>query len=283
MTMDKRAKRIDMKRALIYASAIVLAALWFAPVWFSLTMADKSNSEYVKGSLWGLPRTFSIFHNMGQAWAGAGLGLGFINSVAYGVFGAALAVLVAAMASYGLVVLRPKRRLLWFVVIFSGSVLPPQLYLIPVYRMYNAVGLYNTRIGLIIFYTAWAIPFATLVLRGYFSTIPEELVGAARVDGASELRIFRSIYMPMSVSALAVVFLFQFTAIWNDLLFGLVLSSSNGVRPVMPDLFGLFGTYSSSAVPVVLSGALLAAAPTVVLFFGLQKYFLRGLVVTFTR
>jgi ABC-type spermidine/putrescine transport system permease subunit II len=141
MTMDKRAKRIGMKRALIYASAIVLAALWFAPVWFSLTMADKSNSEYVKGSLWGLPHTFSLLHNMGQAWAGAGLGLGFINSVAYGVFGAALAVLVAAMASYGLVVLRPKRRLLWFVVIFSGSVLPPQLYLIPVYRMYNAVGL----------------------------------------------------------------------------------------------------------------------------------------------
>lgn len=275
--------RIAAARAFSYTCAIVLAALWFAPVWFTLTLADKSNSEYVKQSLWAVPHHFSLFGNMGQAWLTAGLGQGFINSVIYGVAGAVLAVLVAALASYALVVLRPKRRFLWFVVIFSGTVLPPQLYLIPVYRMYNTLGLYNTRVGMIIFYTAWAVPFATLVLRGYFSTIPQELVGAARVDGASELRIFRSIYMPMSVPALAVVFLFQFTAIWNDLLFGLVLSNSPSIRPVMPNLFGLFGVYSSSSVPVVLAGALLAAAPTVALFFGLQKYFLRGLVITFGR
>lgn len=278
-----RHTRTAMARVFSYGSAIVLAALWFAPVWFSLSLADKSNSEYVKQSLWAVPHSFSLFRNMGQAWSSAGLGQGFINSIIYGVVGAALAVLVAALASYALVVIRPKRRLFWFVVIFSGTVLPPQLYLIPIYRMYNTVGLYNTRVGMIIFYTAWAVPFATLVLRGYFSTIPAEIAGAARVDGASELRIFRSIYMPMSLAALAVVFLFQFTAIWNDLLFGLVLSNSNSVRPVMPNLFGLFGVYASSATPVVLAGALLAAAPTVTLFFTLQKYFLRGLVLTFGK
>lgn len=266
-----------------YAVAGVLAALWLAPIWFTLTLADKSNREYVHGGLWSLPQTFRLFSNMGTAWSTAGLGQGFINSLVYGIVGAALAVLIASMASYALVVLKPKRRLLWFVVIFSGTVLPPQLYLIPIYRLYNQAGLYNTRMGLIIFYTAWAVPFATLVMRGYFTTIPNEIVGAARVDGATEARIFRSVYMPMSFSAIAVVFLFQFTAIWNDLLFGLVLSSSNSVRPVMPSLFGLFGVYSSSAIPVVLAGALLAAGPTIILFFGLQKYFLRGLVMTIAR
>jgi len=281
--MATKRNGVTPMKAVGYVVAVILAALWLAPIWFTLTLADKSNGEYVHGSLWALPHTFRLFNNMGTAWSTAGLGEGFVNSLIYGIVGAALSVLIAAMASYALVVLRPKRRLLWFVVIFSGTVLPPQLYLIPIYRLYNQVGLYNTRIGLIIFYTAWAVPFATLVMRGYFSTIPHELVGAARVDGATETRIFRSIYMPMSFSAIAVVFLFQFTAIWNDLLFGLVLSSSNSVRPVMPSLFGLFGVYSSSAIPVVLAGALLAAGPTVVLFFALQKYFLRGLVMTIAR
>lgn len=281
--MATKRNGVTPMKAVGYVVAVILAGLWLAPIWFTLTLADKSNGEYVHGSLWALPHTFRLFDNMGTAWSTAGLGEGFVNSLIYGIVGAALSVLIAAMASYALVVLRPKRRLLWFVVIFSGTVLPPQLYLIPIYRLYNQVGLYNTRSGLIIFYTAWAVPFATLVMRGYFSTIPHELVGAARVDGATETRIFRSIYMPMSFSAIAVVFLFQFTAIWNDLLFGLVLSSSNSVRPVMPSLFGLFGVYSSSAIPVVLAGALLAAGPTVVLFFALQKYFLRGLVMTIAR
>lgn len=278
-----RSARARAARLGIYACATVLAALWFAPIWFSLSIADKSNSEYLKESLWAPPKAFALFHNIAAAWGASGLGQGFVNSLIYGVVGAGLAVLLASLACYGLVVLRPKRRLFWFIVIFSGTVLPPQLYLIPVYRMYQTIGLYNTRVGLIMFYMAWAVPFATLVMRGYFSTIPEELVGAARLDGASEFRIFRSIYLPMSVAALTVVFLFQFTAIWNDLLFGLVLTSSSSVRPVMPSLFSLFGVYSSSATPVVLAGALVAAGPTIVLFFALQKYFMRGIVMTFGR
>lgn len=266
-----------------YAITAILAALWLAPIWFTVSLADKSSGQYVHQGLWSLPRGVDIFTNVLHAWNAAGLGRGFVNSLLYGLVGASLGVIVAALASYALVVLRPRRKLAWFVVIFSGMVLPPQLYLIPLYKMYSVVGLYNTRVGMIIFYTAWAVPFAALVLRGYFSTVPQELVGAARVDGAGDFRIFRSIYMPIAVPALAVLFLFQFTAIWNDLLFGLVLTSSSAVRPVMPSLFGLMGVYASSATPVVLAGALVASAPTLVLFFGLQKYFLEGLTLAVRR
>src|SRR5581483_6088695 len=93
--------------------------------------------------------------------------------------------------------------------------------------------LYNSRLGLLLFYTSISVPFCTLVLRGFYSTVPPEYREAALVEGAAEARILRSVYAPLSVSAALVLFLFQFTWIWNDLLFGIVLSSSPSVPLVM--------------------------------------------------
>ena len=146
--------------------------------------------------------------------------------------------------------------------------------------MYNALNLYDTQIGMIIFYTAISIPFSTLVMRGFFSTVPTEIVEAARVDGCSEIGIFFNMYVPLSFAALLVVFLLQFTWIWNDLLFGLVLGVSNNVRPVMPSLTSLMGVYSGISFTVVLAGALVASTPTLILFLGLQKYFMEGLTLS---
>ena len=202
------------------------------------------------------------------------------NSIIYGVVGGTLAVLIAGLASYGLVVLKIPGAFTWFLVIYSGTLFPLQIYIVPLYQMYNALGLYDTQVGMVIFYTAISVPFATLVLHGFFSTIPEELAAAARVDGCSEVGIFWRIYLPLSFSALLVVFLLQFTWIWNDLLFGLVLSNSNEIRPVMPSLSSLSGVYNGASFTIVLAGALIASAPTLVLFLGLQKYFLQGLTLS---
>jgi multiple sugar transport system permease protein len=127
------------------------------------------------------------------------------------------------------------------------------------------------------------VPFCTLVLRGFYSTVPREYREAAVVEGASEARILRSIYVPLSRSAVLVLFLFQFTWIWNDLLFGIVLSTSPSVRPVMASLSSLLGVYASSSLPVVLSGALIAASPTLLLFFGLRRFFTQGLTLVARR
>ena len=176
--------------------------------------------------------------------------------------------------------MRLKGAFWWFITIYSGTMFPFQMYVIPLYKMYTWLGTYDTRLGMILFYTAVCIPFSTLVLRNFFTTVSEEIPEAARVDGCGHFRIFWSMYLPLSKSALAVLFLFQFTWIWNDLLFGLTLSNSPGVRPVMPALDGLMGIYSSTSMPVLLAGCLVASAPTVLLFAGLQRYFMQGLTLS---
>ena len=271
---------IRVSTLILYIVAVIFALLWLFPLWITITTAMKSTPDFISNAFWLFPREFNLVQNMTQAWNSGGLGQGFVNSLIYGVLGGALAVLIAGLASYGLVVLKVPGAFTWFLIIYSGTLFPLQIYIVPLYQAYNALGLYDTQIGMVIFYTAFAVPFATLVMRGFFSTIPEEIAAAARVDGGSEFAIFWRIYLPLSFSALLVVFLLQFTAIWNDLLFGLVLSNSNEVRPIMPSLTSLSGIYNGASFTVVLAGALLASAPTLVLFLGLQKYFLQGLTLT---
>jgi multiple sugar transport system permease protein len=131
-----------------------------------------------------------------------------------------------------------------------------------------------------LFYTAIAIPFCLFVLRGFFATIPGEVQDAARLDGAGDFRIYWRIFMPLARGPVAVLFLFQFTWIWNDLLFGLVLSTSDGTRPIMPSLLGMQGMFAGTGPPVVLAGALIGSLPTVALFLFLGRYLLRGLTLT---
>jgi multiple sugar transport system permease protein len=271
---------ISLSKIILYAAAIILALLWLFPLWLTVSIAIKSPSDFTNNPFWFLPREFNFFQNIASAWNSAGLGQGFVNSLLYGVVGAGLAVFIASLASYGLVVLKVRGAFIWFLVIFSGTMFPLQCYAVPLYQMYNALNLYDTQIGMIIFYTAISIPFSTLVMRGFFSTIPEEMVEAARLDGGHEIDIFFTIYLPLSLAALLVVFLLQFTWIWNDLLFGLVLGVSTNVRPVMPSLTSLMGVYSSISFAVVLAGALVASTPTLILFLGLQKYFLEGLTLS---
>ena len=272
--------QIKISRSVLYVVAVIFALIWLFPLWITITTAAKSTPDFINNAFWLFPREFNLFQNMAQAWSSAGLGQGFVNSLVYGIVGGGLAVLIAGLASYGLVVLRVPGAYTWFLVIYSGTLFPLQIYIAPLYQTYNALGLYDTQLGMVIFYTAISIPFATLVMRGFFSTIPEEIAAAARVDGSSEFGIFWRIYLPLSFSALLVVFLLQFTWIWNDLLFGLVLSNSNEVRPVMPSLSSLTGVYGGSSFTIVLAGALIASAPTLILFLGLQKYFLQGLTLS---
>ncbi len=272
--------QIKISTPALYVVVVIFALIWLFPLWITITTAAKSTPDFVNNAFWLFPREFNLVQNMAQAWSSAGLGQGFVNSLIYGIVGGGLAVLIAGLASYGLVVLKVPGAYTWFLVIYSGTLFPLQIYIAPLYQTYNALGLYDTQLGMVIFYTAISIPFATLVMRGFFSTIPEEIAAAARVDGSSEFGIFWRIYLPLSFSALLVVFLLQFTWIWNDLLFGLVLSNSNEVRPVMPSLSSLTGVYGGSSFTIVLAGALIASAPTLVLFLGLQRYFLQGLTLS---
>lgn len=273
-------RRTPLPRLSLQIWALLLAVVWLLPFWLLVITPMKSLIEYTDGTQWTLPKDpLQIFTNLKEAWNTAGLGPGFVASLLYGTVGAALAILFGSLGAYAIARLRIRWGFAWFVIVFSGTIFPFQMYLIPLFKRYVEWDLYDTRLGLIGFYTAIAIPFCLFVMRGFFATIAQEQQDAARIDGASDFGIYWRIFMPQSLGPISVLFLFQFTWIWNDLLFGLVLSTSDGVRPIMPSLLGLQGTYAQSGPPIVLAAALIGSLPTVVLFLLLGRYLLRGLVL----
>lgn len=274
-----------LRRPAVTLVLALICVLWLVPLWTLVTTSMKSEPESAGDTTqWALPAApLHLLGNLARAWSTAGLAPGLEASLLYGVCGAALAILFASLGAYAIARLRVRGRFFWFVLVFSGMLFPAQMYLIPLFRFYQETGLYDTRLGLICFYTAISIPFCLFVLRSFFATIPAEVQDAARLDGSSDFTIYRRIYMPLAKAPVAVLFLFQFIWIWNDLLFGLVLSTSDGVRPLMPTLAGLQTQYAASGQPLVLSAALIATVPTVVLFCLLGRYMMAGLQLTGVR
>lgn len=168
---------------------------------------------------------------------------------------------------------------MWFVIIFSATVFPIQMVLMPLFMGYVTVGIFDTRFGMVLIYTVISVPFSAFVLRNFFSGIAQHVYEAAALDGANAFQTFFRIYLPMSKSALFAVFILQATFIWNDLLLGLSLSQDADVRPVMTTLAALQSTYGGSTMPVVLAGGLLVSLPTLVLFLCTQRYFTQGLAL----
>lgn len=259
------------------AMAIIVAA-WLYPVFFLMVNANKTASEYSQGSkteiIWGT----SIFENAIKAW-NKGIGDGVFNSLLYGFVGSGIAVFVAFIAAFGIVRLKMKNGLLWFLLIYSGTVFPFQMYLLPLFEAYVAVGIYNTKFGLILVYVGLCIPFSTFVLRGFFLTVPWEIQEAAKIEGATNFQILYKIMMPLARAPILLVFLIQFTWIWNDLLFGMVLSRSVGVRPITTALVGMQNLYAQMDGPTILTATLMASIPTLLIFLLLQKHFIRGLTL----
>jgi multiple sugar transport system permease protein len=260
------------------ALMLIVVVFWLLPVFILIMNGLKTPIEFSTTSKLALPQSFNLIDNAVRAWQ-QGLGPGFINSLIYGLIGATGAVLLAAFAAFGIVKLRIPRALFWFLLIYSGTVFPFQMYLLPLFDAYLRLGIYDTRLGLIGFYIAIAIPFAIFVMRGFFLTVPWEYQEAASIEGASSWQIFWKIMFPLARAPLLMLILVQFTWIWNDLVFGLVLSRSTSVRPINVALAGMQGLYGQSDGPSIIAATLIASAPTLLLFLLLQRYFIRGLTL----
>jgi multiple sugar transport system permease protein len=264
--------------------AALLAALWIVPFYYAVVTVSKSAEDYVGRGPLTLPHSLvPILGNVAAAWQQTQMGLGMANSLLYGVVGAGVAVFFAAMAAYALARITFPGRPAWFMAIFTGTIFPFQIYLIPLFQMYARVGLFNTRLGLLLVYTAICIPFPTLVLKNYMAEIPRELDEAARIDGCTHTRIFRSIILPNCVGPLVALFLLQFTWIWNDLIFSMVLTQDAGERSVMNSLMVFQGNYAGTTPNLVITAAVLASLPTVLVFLLLRRYFMQGLSLSTAR
>ncbi len=274
----RKEQKAARPKVLTLTVAIVLALAWMTPFYYLAVSVFKSNTEYGTGNPLALPQSWEpILVNVYEAWTKTRMADGMFNSALYGLVGAGAAMFIAALASYGLTRIEFRGKNFWFMLIFAGTIFPLQMYLIPLFLGYTRLGLMNTRLGMILFYTAICIPFPVLVLRNYMAGLPREMDEAARIDGSSEFRIFRSIVLPNCWGPMTALFLIQFTWVWNDLLFSMVLTSREDVRSLMNGLMVLQGSYAASTPNVVMTATLLASLPTVALFFVLRKHFMNGL------
>lgn len=276
--VDRRRRRSGSSGSWGMWLAVAMALLWMVPFYYLLITIFKSPSEFATGPKLALPEgLWPVVENVSAAWKVARMGPAFLNSAIYAVTGAGSAVMIAAMAAHGLARFDFKGRTALFMTIFAGTVFPLQLYLIPLFFSYQNLGLIDTRLGMVLFYTAICIPFPVLVLRNYMSQMSREMDEAARMDGCGEFRLFFSIILPNASSPMLALFLLQFTWVWNDLLFATVLTQSPGLRPIMPALQVFQGGYASQSPTVVLTASFLASMPTVFLFLAMRRTFMTGL------
>lgn len=257
---------------------IVFGIIWLLPVYLFVINAAKSPTTYNSHTSW-VPGGFALLSNMADAWQLSSLGGSVGSTLIYAIVAPAIAVVVGAAVGFAIVALQLRHGFTWFVFVFGGTVFPLQMILIPLFDGYSTTDLYDTRVGMVLIYTAISVPFAAFVMRNFFTGVAYNVYEAAVVDGASAWRIFTRIYLPMASSALVAIFILQATFVWNDLLLGLTLAQSDWIRPVVTTLSGLQSTYGGAQISTVLAAGVLVSLPTVVLFLFTQRYFSRGLAL----
>jgi multiple sugar transport system permease protein len=265
-------------RSLAYFVLVLLAMLWLLPVLSTLLVSLKTPKDFVSQKFYELPRALGLVSNFVEAMSQYKIQDHVLSSLLYSVAGTAGAILFASAAGYSIVRLKPRFNFALFILIYSGTIFPFQMYLIPIYKLFNGVGLYDTKLGMVLIYSAICIPFALFVYRGFYTTIPREIEEAAKLDGCGPIRMLFAIFIPNSAAPTAVVALFQSTWIWNDLLFGMVLTRSERTRPVMVAVSSMMG-FGGTSIPMLMTVVLVVSIPTIVLFVLLGRFFISGMVM----
>jgi alpha-glucoside transport system permease protein len=186
-----------------------------------------------------------------------------------------LPILVAALAGYAFAWMDFPGRDALFIVVIGLLVVPIQMALIPIFSLYNHLGLFDTIWGLILFHTAFGLPFAIFLLRNFFVGLPAELLEAARIDGASELGIFFRLVLPLSLPALASLAIFQFLWTWNDLL--VALTFARNTQPITVAIFTQLRQFGAN-IELIAPASFLSLVVPLIVFFAFQRYFVQGLL-----
>ncbi len=276
-TPEKRKKRNWGAMALLYVVLTAIVIVYSMPGIGVLITSVKTNEEIAKDGLWSLPEEFRL-SNYQEAWTNGNLKTYTINSILVTIPGAFASIALGLLLGYVFSKLPFRGSNALFIFVVAGMFYPPQIVLIPLFRLFNAVGLYDTLWPMIIVHTAFGIPICTLIMRNFFATVPNALREAAIIDGANEGQILRKIMLPLSLPALAVLATLQFTWIWNDFLWPLIFTQSDSVRTIMIGIVAMRGQYS---VAWGVQGAMsvIASLPTLLIFIFLQRYFIRGLTL----
>jgi alpha-glucoside transport system permease protein len=267
-----------VSRGPINVLLLLIALLWLLPV-FGLLAASLRNEVANSQSGW-----WTIFDRLSSLTVDNYRSIlenelivhSFWNTVLITLPATFLVVLVASLAAYAFAWIDFPGRDWAFVIVVALLVVPIQVALIPVASLYGRLGLYGDISGVVLFHVAFGLPFAIFLLRNFFAGIPRELLEAARIDGASELKVFRTVVLPIGLPAIASLAIFQFLWVWNDLLVGLVFANTSH-QPLTVAIRSQLRQFGTN-FDVIAPAAFLSMLVPLAVFFAFQRYFVEGLL-----
>jgi multiple sugar transport system permease protein len=267
-----------VRTALFYVFATLLVAVWLLPLMIGLFTSLKSLDEIMTNPVMWRPPKVLHWQNYVDAWNQAGMGRYILNTFIVTVPSVVGALLVSSLAAFALAFYRFRLNKVVLITFVAGMLIPFQMLMIPVFRMSNSIGIDDSWGGLILFHIAFQLGFCTFFLRNFMKQIPYSQIEAPRIDGASDFLIYRKIIMPLSLPSLAALGVLEFTWIWNDLLWSLVLLRTDRIKTVTLGLANMQGEFIS-AYNLTAAGSIIAALAPLAVFLFFQRYFIEGLTM----
>ncbi|GCE21356.1 sugar ABC transporter permease [Dictyobacter kobayashii] len=278
--MQRRSLQQIFSQSVISAIAICIGLFWSVPT-FGLFVSSLRPPELISTTGWWtgltLPWNFTL-QNYQQVLQAQGFGQAFLNSLIIAIPGTIFPLLIGSWAAYAFAWMRfPGRDLLFFSIV-ALLVVPLQIALVPILSLFTAIGLTGQYTAIWLAHTAFGLPFSIFLLRNFFASLPSDLLESAHIDGASHLRIFWNIILPLALPALASLAIFQFMWVWNDLLVALIFLGGNPQHaPMTLTIANLVGSYGTD-YQVLTAAAFISMALPLLIFFSLQRYFVRGIL-----
>lgn len=266
-----------LSRSPIHIILVLLGIFWLIPTAGLFVTSLLTPSDQAEGGWWNFVSKPSqwTFANYSSMFDNEGITHALFVTAQVTIGATILPILVASFAAYALAWIDFPGRDWLFLIVVGLLLVPIQMALIPIFRLYNDLNLFDTVIGLILFHSAFALPLGIFLLRNFFVGIPKDLMEAARIDGASEWRLFFKVVLPLGIPAIASLAIFQVLFVWNDLLVGLVLSQSN--QPIAPAIASQLRQFGSN-LDVLAPASFFSAIIPLTVFAMFQRYFVQGLL-----
>jgi alpha-glucoside transport system permease protein len=261
----------------VYVVLIAIGLVWLVPTFGLFVTSFMAPEDFLEEGWWTVfsepsKLTFenyeAVFDNdviVDSLWTTLWITIG----------GTALPIFVASLAGYAFAWLEFPGRDWLFILVIALLVVPLQMALIPIFSLYDSLGIFDTILSLILFHTAFGLPFAIFLLRNFFIGIPKDLMEAARIDGASEFRIFFRLILPLGLPAIASLAIFQFLWTWNDLLVALVFGRET--QPITVAIFSQLRQFGSN-IELIAPATFVSLLIPLAVFFAFQRYFVQGLL-----
>jgi alpha-glucoside transport system permease protein len=266
-----------LARAPVHFVLIAIGLIWLVPTLGLLLTSLLAPTDFQEQGWW---QVFSepsklTFQNYEEVFDNDPIMESLITTALIAVFGTLLPIIVGALAGYAFAWLEFPGRDWLFIVVIALLVVPLQMALIPMFQLYSTLGIFDTVLSLVLFHTAFGLPFAIFLLRNFFIGIPRDILESARIDGASEIRIFLRLILPLGLPAIASLAIFQFLWTWNDLL--VALTFGRETQPITVAIFSQLRQFGSN-VDLIAPATFISLAIPLVVFFAFQRYFVQGLL-----